>query len=119
VGNALVATVAPPREHPQLSGYLPTLTALSQRCGGVRQPGTCALSLAHLAAGRLDGFWMTGLKPWDIAAGALIVNEAGGRIGDFAGGGHFLRTGEVIAAAPGVFNGLREAIAQARNAPPE
>ena len=53
------------------------------------------------------------LKPWDVAAGALIVREAGGRVGDFAGGGEFLRTNEVIAAAPGIFNPLRETIAAA------
>lgn len=116
LANALVATVAPPREHPQFAAYLPTLTNLSQCCAGVRQAGSCALSLAQLAAGRVDAFWMTGLKPWDIAAGALVVREAGGRIGDFAGGTQFLRTGEVIAAAPGVFNPLREALAAARAA---
>ncbi len=112
--GALVATVAPPRGHAQLAAYLPTLTVLAQSCAGVRQAGSCALSLAQLAAGRVDAFWMTGLKPWDIAAGALVVREAGGRIGDFAGGTQFLRTGEVIAAAPGVFNPLREALATAR-----
>lgn len=80
----------------------------------MRQAGSSALSLAQLAAGRLDGFWMTGLQPWDIAAGALVVREAGGRIGDFAGGTQFLRTSEIIAASPGVFNPLREAIAAIR-----
>jgi len=116
LADALVATVAPAREHPRLADHLMTISALSRASAGVRQAGTCALSLAHLAAGRIDGFWMTGLKPWDIAAGALIVREAGGRIGDFAGGTNFLRTGEVIAAAPGVFNPLREAIASGRGA---
>jgi len=80
----------------------------------VRRAGSCALDLAHLAAGRLDGFWVMSLKAWDIAAGALLVKEAGGRVGDFAGGTQFLRTNEVIAAAPGIFNPLREAIAAAR-----
>jgi myo-inositol-1(or 4)-monophosphatase len=66
--------------------------------------------MANLAAGRLDGFWVTSLKSWDVAAGALLVREAGGRVGDFAGGADFLRSDEVIAAAPGLFNSLREAI---------
>ena len=54
------------------------------------------------------------LRSWDVAAGALLVSEAGGRVGDFAGGTDFLRSNEVIAAAPGLFNSLREAIATAR-----
>ncbi len=114
--SALVATVAPSREHPKLADSLPLVAAVNRACAGVRQPGSSALSLAHLAGGRLDGFWMTGLKPWDIAAGALMVKESGGRIGDFAGGTQFLRTTEVIAAAPGVFNPLRETIAAAAGA---
>ena len=79
----------------------------------MRRAGACALDLAYVAAGRLDGFWVMSLKPWDVAAGALLIKEAGGRVGDFAGGTDFLRTNEVIAAAPGVFNPLREAIAAA------
>ena len=67
-----------------------------------------------VAAGRLDGFFVTSQKPWDVAAGALLIKEAGGRVGDFAGGVDFLRAHEVIAAAPGVFTALREAIAKAR-----
>ena len=113
--DALVGTVFPTRENPRLADYLPTFNALITQCAGVRRAGSCALDLAHLAAGRLDGFWVMSLKAWDIAAGALIVKEAGGRIGDFAGGTQFLRTNEVIAAAPGVFNPLREAIAAARH----
>ncbi len=114
VADALLGTMAPPRDSPKLAGYLPSFGALAAQCAGVRLAGSCSLQLAHVAAGRLDGFWMSGLKPWDIAAGALIVKEAGGRIGDFAGGTQFLRTSEVIASAPGVFNPLREAIAAAK-----
>jgi myo-inositol-1(or 4)-monophosphatase len=112
--DALVGTMLPSRENPKLAQYLPTFNALVGQCAGVRQSGSCALQLAHLAAGRLDGFWMTSLKPWDIAAGALLVKEAGGRIGDFAGGMQFLRTNEVIAASPGVFSALREVVSGAR-----
>jgi myo-inositol-1(or 4)-monophosphatase len=111
--KALVGTVFPTRESPKLGSYLPILAALMGHCGGIRRAGACALDLAYLAAGRLDGFWVTSLKPWDVAAGALLVREAGGRVGDFAGGADFLRGHDVIAAAPGIFNALREAIGAA------
>ena len=67
--------------------------------------------MAYVAAGRLDGFFEMSLGTWDVAAGALLVSEAGGRVGDFAGSPEFMRGNEVIAAAPGIFNPLREAIA--------
>jgi myo-inositol-1(or 4)-monophosphatase len=89
------------------------LNALVPRCAGIRRAGAGALDLAYVAAGRLDGFWESGLNPWNVAAGTLLVAEAGGRVGDFAGGQEFLRANEVIAAAPGVFNLLRDAIAAA------
>ena len=114
LADALVATVIPEREHPRLAEYLPIFNALAGECGGLRRAGACSLDLAHLAAGRLDGFWVTSLEGWDVAAGALLVREAGGRVGDFAGGTDFLRSNEVIAAAPGVFNPLREAITASR-----
>ena len=112
--EALVSTVFPARESPKLGAYLPTFNALIGQCADIRRAGSCALDLAHLAAGRLDGFWVMSLRAWDIAAGALLVKEAGGRVGDFAGGTQFLRTNEVIAATPGIFNPLREAIVAAR-----
>jgi myo-inositol-1(or 4)-monophosphatase len=112
--EALVGTVFPTRKSSKLPGYLPVLGALMGRCGGMRRAGACALDLAHLAAGRLDGFFVMSLKSWDVAAGALLVKEAGGRVGDLAGGNEFLRSNEVIAAAPGLFNPLREAILAAR-----
>jgi myo-inositol-1(or 4)-monophosphatase len=102
--------VFPTRDSPKLVSYLPTFNHLVGQCAGVRRAGSCALDMANLAAGRLDGFWVTSLQSWDVAAGALLVREAGGRVGDFAGGADFLRSDEVIAAAPGLFNALREAI---------
>jgi len=113
---ALVGTVFPPRKSPRLAAYLPTFNALIAQCGGIRRAGACALDLAYVAAGRLDGFWVTSLERWDVAAGALLVEEAGGRVGDFAGGSEYLRTNEVVAAAPGVFGELRDAIVRARAA---
>jgi len=106
--------VNPARESGKLAGYLQIFNALGGECGGLRQAGACSLDLAHLAAGRLDGFWVTSLEGWDVAAGALLVREAGGRVGDFAGGTDFLRSKEVIAAAPGIFSSLREALTASR-----
>jgi len=110
LSQALLGTVIPTREDPNLAAYLPVFNHLAASCGGLRRAGSHSLDLAHLAAGRLDGFWVMSLKSWDVAAGALLVREAGGRVGDFAGGTDFQRSNEVIAAAPGLFNSLREAI---------
>ena len=116
IEEALVGTVIPAHGSARLAAYLPVLNALVPKCAGIRRAGACALDLAYVASGRLDGYWEMGLNPWNVAAGALLVVEAGGRVGDFAGGLEFLRTKDVIAAAPGVFNLLRDAIAAA--APP-
>jgi myo-inositol-1(or 4)-monophosphatase len=110
LAGALIGTVFPPPNSAKLPAYLRLLNGLILRCDGVRRAGSCALDLAAVAAGRLDAFWVVSLKPWDVAAGALLIKEAGGRVGDFAGGTDFLRASEVIAAAPGVFNALREAL---------
>jgi len=115
--EALVGTVFPARRSTKLASYAPSLAALMARCAGVRRAGACSLDLAYVAAGRLDGFWVMSLKNWDVAAGALLVREAGGRVGDFAGGTDFLKGNEVIAAAPGIFVALREAIAASVTAP--
>jgi myo-inositol-1(or 4)-monophosphatase len=113
LAQALIGTVFPTRESPKLAAYLPMFNHLIGRCAGLRRAGSCSLDLANLAAGRLDGFWVTSLKSWDVAAGALLVTEAGGRVGDFAGGTDFLRRDEAIAASTGIFNALREAIVDA------
>ncbi|MEO5699123.1 MAG: inositol monophosphatase family protein [Casimicrobiaceae bacterium] len=112
--DALVATVAPGRMSPLLPAHLRLLASITPRVGSVRLSGAPALDLAHLAAGRLDGFFATSLTGWDLAAGTLLVAEAGGRVGDFGGGADFLRSSELIAAAPVVFNELREAMVAAR-----
>ena len=111
---ALLGTAFPARSNPSLSAYLPILDALVPRCGGLRRSGACALDLAYVAAGRLDGFFVMGARSSDVAAGALLVHESGGMVGDFAGSSDYLRGSEVIAAAPGVFSPLREVIAGAR-----
>jgi len=112
LGGALVGAVVPTRRSPRLPRFLPIFDALSARCT-LRRSGACALDLAYVAAGRLDGFLSMSFRAWDIAAGTLLVTEAGGRIGDFAGGPEVMRSQELIAAAPGVFSPLREAVGAA------
>ena len=113
IEEALVGTIIPSHGSAKLAAYLPVLNALAPKCAGIRRAGTCALDLAYVAAGRLDGYWEMGLNPWNVAAGALLVVEAGGRVGDFAGGLEFMRTKDMIASTPGVFSPLRDAIAAA------
>ena len=81
--NALLGTGFPYYDQSYLDTYLETMKALMQKTAGLRRPGSAALDLAWLAAGRIDGFWEFNLKAWDIAAGALIVREAGGIVSDF------------------------------------
>ena len=86
-----------------LEQYIDMFRIMTTRCAGLRRPGAAALDLAYVAAGRLDGFFEKGLKPWDIAAGALLVSEAGGLIGNFNGDADYLHKGEVIAGSPKIF----------------
>ena len=112
--DALVGTVFPVRDSPATPGYLAVFNRMLPRCRGMRRAGACALDLCFVAAGRLDGFFVLDARSWDVAAGALIVEEAGGRVGDLAGGRDFLRTREMIAAGPGIFGALRDTIAASR-----
>jgi len=77
-----------------------------QRTAGLRRPGSAALDLAYVAAGFTDGFFETGLSPWDVAAGSLLVTEAGGLIGNFTGEADFLEQKECLAGAPRIYGQL-------------
>ncbi len=77
-----------------------------QNTSGVRRPGAAALDLCYVAAGRLDAFWETGLQPWDIAAGALLIREAGGIISGLDGSEEFMDTGHVLAGTPKIYSAL-------------
>ena len=101
--NALLGTGFPYYDQSYIDTYLETMKELMQRTAGIRRPGSAALDLAWLAAGRIDGFWEFNLKAWDIAAGALIVREAGGIVSDFENKGNYLHSGDIIAAGPKVF----------------
>ena len=83
--------------------YLASFRVLAEQSSGIRRLGVASLDLAYLAAGRFDAFWEMHLKPWDIAAGVLLVTEAGGMISDFQGDNNFLENGHVVAATPKLF----------------
>jgi myo-inositol-1(or 4)-monophosphatase len=108
--DALVGTGFPFKELPRLDMYLKQLKAVMHDASGVRRAGAAALDLAYVAAGRLDGFWQLGLSPWDMAAGALMIQEAGGLVGDLSGDSGWLESGEIAAATPKVFPQLLAAI---------
>ncbi|MDS4068879.1 MAG: inositol monophosphatase family protein, partial [Candidatus Competibacter sp.] len=80
--------------------------SLFGKCMEIRRAGAASLDLSYVASGRLDGFWEIGLKEWDIAAGALIVQEAGGLVSDFGGGNDFMKSGNIVAGNPKVFKAL-------------
>lgn len=103
LADTLIGTGFPFRSEADIANYIPMFKAISGKCQGLRRPGSAALDLAYVAAGRLDGFFEKGLKPWDIAAGALIVTEAGGITGTFEGESDYLYKGDVISASPKIF----------------
>jgi myo-inositol-1(or 4)-monophosphatase len=103
LGDALVGTGFPFRQFAHIDAYLAILREVMQKAPGVRRAGAAALDLAYVAAGRLDAFWEFGLSPWDIAAGALLIVEAGGLVGDIEGNDGYLENGNVLAGNPKVF----------------
>ena len=96
--GALLGTGIPFRDQRYMDAYLGMLRDLTKETAGVRRPGSAALDFAYVAAGRLDGFWELGLSEWDFAAGALLVQEAGGVVSDIGGGSRQVETGNVITA---------------------
>jgi len=108
--DALVGTGFPFKELARVDQYMKQLRTLMGNCAGVRRAGAAALDLAYVAAGRLDAFWEMGLSPWDMAAGALMIQEAGGLVGDFSGEPTYLASGDIAAGTPKVFPQLLEAL---------
>ncbi len=108
--GALLGTGFPYRDLEHLDRYLAIFRELMQKTAGIRRPGSAALDLASVACGRLDGFWEYGLKPWDLAAGALLIQEAGGFVGSMDGRGDPLDTGDIVAGGERVYNALRGVI---------
>ena len=106
--GALIGTGFPYRSHDRMKSYLAMLEQVLLNTAGVRRPGSAALDLAYLAAGRLDGFWEFGLKTWDIAAGSLILREAGGLISEIEDQDDYLLSGNIIAGSPKVHVALKK-----------
>lgn len=103
---ALIGTGFPYRELDNVELWVAIFRELSKKTSGVRRPGSAALDLAYVACGRFDGFWESGLKLWDIAAGALLVQESGGIVSDFYGDQDFLETGMVVAGNSHLYDDL-------------
>lgn len=98
--GSLLGTGFPFKAQKHLEPYLNMFRDLFKDSAGIRRAGAAALDLAYVACGRLDGFWEIGLREWDIAAGILLIQEAGGIVTDFGGAGNYMKSGNVIAANP-------------------
>jgi myo-inositol-1(or 4)-monophosphatase len=111
LGDCLIGTGFPFREFSHAPAYLAIFQDIMPKVAGIRRPGSAALDLAYLAAGRYDGFWEMGLSPWDIAAGCLLITEAGGLLGDLEGNATHMQTGNLLAGNPRIFAQLLQMIA--------
>ena len=100
--ESLLATGFPFRAKDQVDLYLSSFRRVFLKTGSIRRAGSAAIDLAYVACGRMDGFWEMSLAPWDMAAGALLIREAGGRVTDFFGGDRFLQKGHVLAGNPAI-----------------
>ncbi len=110
--RSLLGTGFPFKTMMHLESWINTFRTLLPETSGVRRAGSAALDLAHVACGRLDGFWEFGLSPWDMAAGCLLIEEAGGLLSDFRGEQNHLESGNLVAANPKIFPELLRRIQQ-------
>ncbi len=108
--ESFLASGFPWRSKQYLDMYLDSFRELFEASAGIRRMGSAAIDLCYTACGRYDGFWEMKLKPWDIAAGVLIVREAGGVASDFRGGQNFMATGNLVAASPNIFPAMLEVV---------
>lgn len=112
--GALLGTGFPFRNDQEIDTFLESFRQLHPEVAGIRRAGSAALDLAYVACGRLDGFWEFNLKPWDIAAGALLVQEAGGINSELFGGTDYLESGNIIAANPKMMKAMLQHINKAK-----
>jgi myo-inositol-1(or 4)-monophosphatase len=110
LSDCLIGTGFPFREFLHINAYLSMFKDIIPKVAGIRRPGSAALDLAYVAAGRYDGFWELNLSPWDIAAGCLIITEAGGLVGDLEGNDTYMRSGHIVAGNPKIFGQLLQVI---------
>ena len=110
LNEAVVGTGLPFKDWYYLDDYLASLREIMQRCAGIRRPGAAALDLAYVAAGWTDGHWEKGLNAWDVGAGSLLVEEAGGAVSTFSGSGSFLTSGHIVVGSPGVHAALLDVL---------
>lgn len=108
--KTLIGTGFPFKTPQHLDCYLETFKAIHPKTAGIRRAGSAALDLAYVAAGRMDGFWEVALEKWDIAAGVLLVKEAGGFVGDFSGRRNYMHTGNVVAGNKAIFKEILQTI---------
>ena len=108
--DCLIGTGIPFRDLTHLDAYIAMFKDIIPRTAGIRRPGSAALDLAYVATGRYDGFWEIGLAPWDMAAGCLLITEAGGLVGDLEGNETQLESGQIIAGNPKIFGQLLQVI---------
>ncbi|OGT06184.1 MAG: inositol monophosphatase [Gallionellales bacterium RBG_16_57_15] len=111
LADSLIGTGFPYTRFEHMDAYMAIFRDLMQKTAGLRRPGSAALDLAWVATGRYDGFFETGLKPWDIAAGCLLITEAGGMVSDLHGSNTYLKTGHLCAGNPDIHAQLLKAIA--------
>jgi myo-inositol-1(or 4)-monophosphatase len=108
--DALIGTGFPFKELTRLDLYMKQMRTMMRSCSGVRRAGAAALDLSYVACGRLDGFWEMGLSKWDMAAGALLIKEAGGLVGGLSGEDDWYESGDIVAGTPKVFAQLLPAV---------
>ncbi|MDN3544498.1 MAG: inositol monophosphatase family protein [Roseateles asaccharophilus] len=111
MSDALIGTGFPFRRGDNFKRYMKMFEEVMTQCAGLRRPGAAALDLCYVAAGYYDAFFETGLNPWDVAAGSLIITEAGGLIGNFTGEADFLNQREVVAGSPKIYGQLVQILA--------
>ena len=110
--GALIGTGIPYKSRAEqwIPDYVQSLQAVAQKTAGIRRAGSAALDLAYVAGGRLDAFWEIGLSRWDIAAGVLLIREAGGLIGDFDGGSDYMNSGNIVCGNPKCFKAMLQTV---------